>query len=269
MTSETRKTSILPLYLLFVLAISILGLIILGVDVAVNLDPATRSILDVADTVLCIMFFADFLVTLVRSQNRWRYFITWGWLDLVSSIPAIEVLRAGRLVRVLRVIRLLRGVRSFKILLQFVLERRAQSAFMSAALVALLALVFGAVTILQVEQVPGANIHGPGDALWWALATLTTVGCGDRFPVTGAGRVVATILMITGVGLCATLAGFLASWFVSPSIEKLDDDEVERLREENRILQRILERRGLLSTSGSNAAPPTTPAVDGSDTTPC
>lgn len=265
MTNPTRTTRTSPAYLLFMLAISLLGLILLGIDVVVNLDPATRSILGTGDTILCVLFFLDFIVTLARSRNRWRYFATWGWLDLLSSVPAVEVLRAGRLVRVLRIVRVLRGVRSVRILSRFVLERRAQSAFLAAALVALLMLVFGAVAVLQVERVPEANIHGPGDALWWAVATLTTVGYGDRFPVTPEGRVVAAVLMITGVGLCATLAGLLASWFLAPSVAGKNADDMERLREENRILREMLERAARPMASGSNSAPPTTPVVDPAD----
>ena len=60
---------------------------------------ATRNILEYADFLVCVVFFGDFLFTLIRSENRWRYLRTWGWIDLLSSIPAVDVLRWGRAAR--------------------------------------------------------------------------------------------------------------------------------------------------------------------------
>ena len=57
-------------------------------------------------------------------------------------------------------------------------------------------------------------IHSYGDALWWAIVTVTTVGYGDKIPATGAGRVVATGLMLTGIGLVGALTATIASFFV-------------------------------------------------------
>jgi len=229
-------------YLLFILILSVLSLVLLGLDVAWRPEPSTETILNGADTVLCALFFLDFLITLSRSRNRRRYLVTWGWLDLVSSIPVVSALRLGRLARVVRVVRLFRTVRSVRVLAAFVLERRAQSAFMAAGLVTIIFVVFGSIAILQVERGPEANIRGPQDALWWSVVTLTTVGYGDRYPVTGGGRFVATALMIAGVGLFGTLSGFIASWFLSPR-GRGQDDELESVRQEIRSLRQLLESR--------------------------
>lgn len=75
-------------------------------------------------------------------------------------------------------------------------------------------LIFGSISILQVETVPESNIKTAGDAIWWAFVTITTVGYGDRFPVTSAGRIIAAFLMITGVALFGTFTGFVAAWFM-------------------------------------------------------
>lgn len=107
------------------------------------------------------LFFLDFLVGLARSKNKWRHLITWGWLDLVSSIPMIQAFRFGRLARVVRIVRVLRGVRSVRVISQFFLERRAQSAVVAAVLVSMLLLVFGSIAILIFEDGPDSNIRGP------------------------------------------------------------------------------------------------------------
>ena len=82
-------------------------------------------------------------------------------------------------------------------------------------------IIFSAVAILQVETAPNSNIKTAEDAIWWAYATITTVGYGDVFPVTTEGRIIAAALMTVGVGLFGTFTAFLASWFVT---EKKQED---------------------------------------------
>ena len=72
--------------------------------------------------------------------------------------------------------------------------------------------------VLYVEGAsPDANITDASDAIWWTYVTITTVGYGDRFPVTNWGRIVGVFVMTAGVGLFGTLSGFLAQSFLSPS----------------------------------------------------
>ena len=73
----------------------------------------------------------------------------------------------------------------------------------------------GAVGILDVERhATGANIHSFGDALWWALTTVTTVGYGDKYPVTAQGRLIAAGLMLTGIAVLGVVTASVASWFI-------------------------------------------------------
>jgi voltage-gated potassium channel len=229
-------------YQLFILALSLYALGTLSVEFLFHISPADRWILEASDTTVCVLFFIDFVYQFARAPDRWLYFRRWGWLDLLSSVPMIEAFRVGRLARIVRILRVLRGLRSTKLLASFVLERRAQSAFLAASLVSLLLIVFGSMAVLQFEadQV-GANIKTAEDALWWAVTTITTVGYGDRFPVSSEGRVVAALLMFAGVGLFATLSGFIASWFLQPG-DKQREGEARLLRAEVEHLQRQLRR---------------------------
>ena len=104
----------------------------------------------------------------------------------------------------------------------------------------LLLVVFGSIAMLQFEGGQSAgNIKTAEDALWWAITTITTVGYGDRFPVTTEGRLLAGVLMIAGVGLFGTLSGFIASWFLAPqSIGKHQEKEIELLQVEMERLRR-------------------------------
>ncbi len=99
-------------------------------------------------------------------------------------------------------------------------------------------------TILHFESGPESNIRTPDDALWWAFATITTVGYGDRFPVTGEGRVVATILMAAGVGLFGTFSGFLAAWFLGSGKGDSAGAELAEIRQELTALRATIQGLG-------------------------
>jgi voltage-gated potassium channel len=224
------------------LTLCIYALAILAVQRIAHLEPSTQSVLDYADYVVCAFFLLDFFISLWKAPNRWRYFAAWGWLDLFSSIPTMDVARWGRAARVLRVFRVLRGLRATKILASLVIRRRAEGTFLAASLVALLLVTFCSIAVLHFETEPESNIKTAEDAVWWAFATITTVGYGDRYPVTGEGRFIAGILMAAGVGLFGTFSGFLAAWFLGSASEtKPPDSELARLQEEVTALRRALE----------------------------
>jgi voltage-gated potassium channel len=154
----------------------------------------------------------------------------------------VDALRIGRAARVMQILRVLRGVRSTKLVAGFLLDRRAEGTFLAATLVSLPLVVFTIVAILQFEHVDGANITSAQDAVWWSVVTITTVGYGDRYPITGEGRAIAALLMIAGVGLFGTFSGFVASWFLAPA-KKEHESELHELRKEIINLRQPLETR--------------------------
>jgi voltage-gated potassium channel len=238
----------LKAYEFVILGLSLYALADLAVEAVVQLDPDTRRVLGWIDTAICGVFLFDFVFNLVKAENRWRYLVTWGWIDLVSSVPRINVLgwvgflRLGRIARVFRILRVLRGLRATKVIAQLILDRRAESAFLAVCLVSALLTVSAAIGIMHIERPPVGNINGPGDALWWALATITTVAYGDRFPVTPEGRMLAALLMIGGIGLFGTLSGFVTTWFLGPT-NRRQEEELTKLRHEIEALRRAVEAR--------------------------
>lgn len=238
-------------YLLLMLMLSLLSLAGLAAVATGRLEPQQARILNVADDFICGLFFLDFLLSLYRAPSRAAYFLRWGWLDLVSSIPMVDAFRIGRLARIFRIIRVIRGVKATKIIAEFVLRRRAESAFLAVALVSLLLVIFSSIAILQLETSPDANIKTASDALWWAMTTITTVGYGDRYPITTEGRLIATVLMVCGVGLFGTLSGFVASWFLKPNQEQRDaelGDVLEELRGLKALLADMKTHRDISSS---------------------
>ena len=96
-------------------------------------------------------------------------------------------------------------------------RKKAEGAFFSVAIIALMVVILGSLAILQVENTPDANIKTASDALWWSYVTIMTVGYGDKYPVTDEGRIIGAVIMTVGVVLVSTMAGYVASWFFGES----------------------------------------------------
>jgi voltage-gated potassium channel len=229
-------------YQLFMLVLCIFALAILALQGVFRGDKEIRQVLEWTDNFVCALFFADFCRSLVRAPNRLRYFFTWGWLDLLSSIPTFELARLGRIARIARVARVLRALRATRALSRMLFRQRKQSAALAAALLALFLIVGSSAAILRLEDRSDATITSAEDALWWAFTTITTVGYGDRVPITGEGRIIAVILMTAGVGLFSAFSAALAAWFLAPE-DEATDQEIAGLREEIATLRKLIEDR--------------------------
>lgn len=226
------------------LVLSVFSLSVLLLEVVFRRDAEVVRVLDHADTFVCVVFLGDFVHSLWVAPRKWRYLATWGWLDLLSSIPMLEPARWGRLARVARLLRVLRALRASRMLGRILIEQRGQSAALAAALLALFLIVASSAAILRFEDRQESNIRTADDAVWWAFTTITTVGYGDRFPVTGEGRFIAALLMTAGVGLFSAFSGALAAWFLAPD-EANTDAEIAALTAEVAELRKAIETLGM------------------------
>nr|WP_281371993.1 potassium channel family protein [Modestobacter versicolor] len=200
------------------------------------------STLDVVTVVAWPVFLADYLLRLGLARHRWR-FVRENWVDGVAVLlPLLRPLRIISLVRVARVI-----------------DRRLTStlhgrvaAYVTAT--ASLVVFMASLAAYDAERAaPGASITSYGDAVWWAVTTITTVGYGDEYPVTPEGRLVAVLLMVSGIALLGVVTAAVASWFVGRVAEaaQAQDDaddaalltEVRELAEEVRRLRAELADR--------------------------
>lgn len=197
-----------------VMLLSIYVLIALVVDTFIPLSPQTSKLINHIDNIICIFFFFEFFYRLFKSEDKLK-FLKWGWIDLLSAIPMIPFLRYGRVIRLIRLIRIVRAFKSIKGFLGHLFENKKEGTFTSMSVIAIVLVIFSAIAILQVETSPESNIKTAEDAIWWSYVTITTVGYGDKYPVTTEGRFIAAILMTAGVGLFGTFTAFIASWFVS------------------------------------------------------
>jgi voltage-gated potassium channel len=174
------------------------------------------------------VFLGDYLLRLVLAEHRWR-FVRQNWVDGVAVLlPLLRPLRIVSLVRVARVLdrRLTRSLHG----------RVAAYVTLTSSLVVFMA----SLAVYDAERgAPDASITHYGDAVWWALTTISTVGYGDEYPVTGQGRLVAVLLMIGGIALLGVVTAAVASWFVgrvAEAAQAQDDADDEAMRAEIRAL---------------------------------
>jgi voltage-gated potassium channel len=163
------------------------------------------------------IFIASWLVFLldliVHERRRVHYLSTWlGRFDLfvvIFTAPWFLVVGTGTgkfvvLIRLARVARLVMATRGARLLLQ---------RLGVVSLVALGVVFVGAAVGYRAEHATNPGFKTFGDALWWAVVTLTTVGYGDIVPKTTTGRVDGVMIMVVGIGILGVLAGSLANFF--------------------------------------------------------
>jgi voltage-gated potassium channel len=220
---------------MLVLVLSIYSVGALICELLLPLTSETGVLLGQVDDFVCAIFLIDFVVHLMFAPSK-KKFWQMGWIDLLSSIPAITWFRWGR---VFRIIRILRTLRSFSAVYQHLSAERARGTFVMVGLMSMIAVLFATIAVYEVERNhTGANIRSAGDALWWSFATITTIGYGDHYPVTAGGRIVAVVLVVFGLSFFGTFTAYVASFFLEKTQLKEESDihrligEVHHLREE-------------------------------------
>lgn len=161
------------------------------------------------------VFTFEYVVRFVLTDGKWR-FVGRNWMDLVViAVPFLRPLRIARSARALRLLRLTRLVA-----LLTVVNREARRILVRHnlhwALLTIGVVVLGAAALMTVveERASGSSIRNFGDALWWAVVTITTVGYGDTYPVSAAGRGIAAVVMLAGITLFGLLTANLAAVFL-------------------------------------------------------
>lgn len=225
-TKDRESSELKPIgYELFIGALSVLSILNMALLLVIKQE-SLQYVVYVMNTIMTPIFLGDFFYRIFTAESKSRYFFrNFGWADLLSSLPFPNA-KILRLFRLWRVVRLFRKFGARNLLNEFI-THRAENALLTVVFLVLCVLQFGALAVLRAElKSPDANITSAADAVWWTFVTITTVGYGDRFPVTNAGRIVGVLVMIAGVGLFGTLSGFLANQFLTPPAPKKAEAEV-------------------------------------------
>ncbi len=212
--------------------------------------PARGDIwLQIIEWVIWFVFVVDYAVRLVLATSPRR----WFWrhlLDLaVVALPILRPLRLLRLVALLSIFQRSAG-------------NNLRGRVVTYAIGSTVVLVYvAALTVLEAERhAVDSTIRGMGTALWWASATITTVGYGDNVPVTLTGRLIAVALMIGGIALLGAITATIASWLVQQVAERDEASQAATRQQVAELAERIEYLGSLLS---ADRAPETLPAAPG------
>ena len=179
-----------------------LAIVVLSTDV----NGSASTLLVGSLFALWVIMLVEYLVRLVVTPDTPGY-VRRRWVEpatvLVPPLQGWHVIGIEKMSLLLRV---------GELRVESILKHHSLFRVLIAAVVTLF---LGAwLVLLFEEKAKGTNIHDYPDALWWAIVTVTTVGYGDRYPVTEGGRVVAAILMLVGIGLIGVLTATVASVFI-------------------------------------------------------
>jgi voltage-gated potassium channel len=223
-------------------AIALIFLAAYAIDVLAQPKGAAAMAVDIVTWVSWLIFALDYLVRLILAADHWRWFYRHLFDLLVVVLPLLRPLRLVRLV-----------------ILIAALQRAAGSAIRGRVVLytvsgAVLLVFVASLAVLDAERAqPGAQITDFGEALWWSMTTITTVGYGDLTPVTTSGRVIAVLLMIGGISLVWSITATLASWIVERVADEQTAEQAVTTAHINRVLDEIERLRAQVRPLGGQS----------------
>ena len=213
-------------------------------EVLANAQGGAKDAAELVIDAVWVLFGVDYLVRLALASSRSRWFLHHLPDLAVIALPILRPLRLLRLVTLVGIMQRSAGT-----------ALRGRITLYTAGSAALLISTSALATLDAERHEPGSSIQSFGQALWWALTTITTVGYGDTFPLSTQGRFIAALLMIGGVALAGVGTATLASWIVSLVEEENAEQEAatqaqvaalqQQVSELSERIDRLLEERGL------------------------
>lgn len=207
-----------PIFVWIITILILYSVFCFSLETLPNLSADTRLFLKYSEIAVVVIFTCEYFIRILLSPKRLRFiFSFYGLVDLIAILPfylafAID-LRCFRLIRLLRLIRVLKVARY-----NSALQRFSKALFLAKEELAiftglsLILLYLSAVVIYHFEHVAQPEVFKSiFDSLWWSVATLTTVGYGDIYPITIGGRFFTFIILMIGLGLVAVPTGIVAS----------------------------------------------------------
>ena len=183
-------------------------------EVLTNAQGGAKNAAELVIDVVWALFGVDYLVRLALASSRGQWFLHHLPDLAVIALPILRPLRLLRLVTLVGIMQRSAGT-----------ALRGRITLYTAGSAALLIFTSALATLDAERDEPGSSIRTFGQALWWALTTITTIGYGDTFPVSTEGRFIAALLMIGGVALIGVVTATLASWIVSLVEEESAEQE--------------------------------------------
>jgi voltage-gated potassium channel len=202
-----------PLYNLVLLFLSIYVLSILTIEAFFITDPEVKKVLQYIDFGVCFIFLCDFFKSLYVAESKSK-FLKWGWVDFISSIPAVDPLRWGRVTKAVRLIRYLRAVKSIRILLNSIHANKYETFTLCIFLIVFVSFTLSSAFILEFEREFESDINNAESALWWAFLNILNAKTAIGQAVSSEGVIMTTFLNKIGVLLFAYMNSMFIAWLV-------------------------------------------------------
>lgn len=220
--------------------LAFLWLLVLATPLVVHVPPLASELLGVADSIIWVAFIAEYVIKISLAPSRSNFFKHHLVYLLVVVLPIFRPLELANAIALARIGTIL--VYSLTRAHKIFSHKGVHFVLLSSVGI----LLVGSALEVQLEKgAAGSNIHTYGSALWWAIVTVTTVGYGDKYPVTVGGRVVAVVLMIVGISLIGVVTATVASYFVEESADRNKHEIHDRLDRIEHMLDKIALHEGL------------------------
>lgn len=218
----TESTTAELIYDILVGFLSVVAMLVLVLQFYSELTPHQEIIIEKADNIIYFLFVAEGGIRLILSKNKLSYLKNNKW-DYIALIPLQFLIHSdfGSILKVLRVITY--GLRLIDNTQDFI----KSTGFIPILVTTIGITVLGSIALYYFEYGTDA-ISSYSDALWLSIVTLTTVGYGDISPVTGAGKLIAVILMLSGIGFLSLFTSTISSYFISLKRKQELEDLKER-----------------------------------------
>lgn len=232
----TEETNLLdrPIFAWGIVVLILYSVVTFSLETLPNLNESFRQFINYSEIVVVGLFTLEYAYRIYTAKHGWRFvFSFYGVIDLLAILPfylgMFVDLKTLRLLRLLRWLRILKLARYNSALMRFGRSiYYAKEELIIFSLASFVILYLSAVGIYHFEhEAQPENYRSIFDALWWAVATLTTVGYGDIYPITFGGRLFTFGVLMVGLGMIAVPTGIVAS-SLSAIRRELEEERQDR-----------------------------------------
>ncbi|PLX07582.1 MAG: potassium channel protein [Marinilabiliales bacterium] len=239
----SHGSKINSVYDIFIMVLILLNIVAIILETIPEIYDSYKNTLHIFEIVSVIIFSIEYLLRIYvsdithPSSSRFKsalkfIFSIYGIIDLLAILPFylpvvfkidLRFIRILRFARFIRILKINRYNKSLSLICTVIKEKKSELTITGFVTFLILLIASFIMYFVEKDAQPDAfpNILA---AFWWAVATLTTVGYGDIYPITGIGKVISGIIAILGIGLVALHTGIVSAGF----IEKIGKDKKEK-----------------------------------------